>query len=41
VREKNATSEPATKKDIKKRTITTKKSIVIAAGVKFIAIKLR
>jgi hypothetical protein len=33
VREKKATSEPATKNDIKKRIITVKRSIVVAAGV--------
>jgi hypothetical protein len=33
VREKKATSDPATKNDIKKRIIIMKKSIVEAAGV--------
>jgi len=33
VKEKKATSEPDTKNDIKKRTITVKRSIEIAAGV--------
>ena len=39
VREKKATSEPATKNDIKKRMITVKRSMVVAAGV--IARKVR
>jgi hypothetical protein len=34
VREKKATSEPATKNDIKKRMTMEKKSMVVAAGVK-------
>lgn len=33
VSEKKATSDPATKNDIKKRMITVKRSIVVAAGV--------
>ena len=41
VNEKKATSDPASKNDIKKSIMTTKKSIVIAAGVGFIASKLK
>jgi hypothetical protein len=33
VREKKATSDPATKNDTRTRIITIKKSIVVAAGV--------
>lgn len=33
VSEKKAISEPATKKEIKKRIITVKRSMVVAAGV--------
>jgi hypothetical protein len=39
VKEKKATSEPAIKKDIKKRMTTVKRSMVVAAGV--IARKVR
>jgi hypothetical protein len=39
VREKKAISDPATKNDIKKRMITVKRSMVVAAGV--IARKVR